>query len=323
MSATSSASGRALTVADHGFSVTEQTRIRDEPGRTMPRSMGSVRCQATRGWRTRSRASANRCASYAISATSTAARMAERRQRRQLDRDAAPARRSSTAHEQPLPAEAVDVAPAGTRRARAGRAPCRRAAPPPARSSAAPPRARASSSGPAPAARCRPPSGSGGRSRSRARSRSARGPRRRFDRRRSATSATTSKYSHHSAAATATPSTAAATTPASTPASAPTPIATIDSPRAMITIRPWRSAKCAGHELPALGAEEVRPAHVEQQRERPQRALERAVGERCGHQQPDADRRAAGQADHRLAQARDRRGWRARTARSAPTRTTA
>ena len=55
-----------------------------------------------------------------------------------------------------------------------------------------------------------------------------------------------SKYSHHIAAATAMPSTAAATTPASTPPSAPTPIATIDSPRAMIRISPWRSAKCPG-----------------------------------------------------------------------------
>ena len=35
-------------------------------------------------------------------------------------------------------------------------------------------------------------------------------------------------------------------TPPSTPASAPTPMATIDSPRAMITIRPWRSAKWCG-----------------------------------------------------------------------------
>ena len=42
------------------------------------------------------------------------------------------------------------------------------------------------------------------------------------------------------------PSTAAATTPASTPASAPMPMATMDSPRAMSTISPWRSAKWDG-----------------------------------------------------------------------------
>jgi hypothetical protein len=43
------------------------------------------------------------------------------------------------------------------------------------------------------------------------------------------------------------PSTAAVATPAVTPVtSAPTPIATIDSPSAMITINPWRSAKCSG-----------------------------------------------------------------------------
>ena len=65
-------------------------------------------------------------------------------------------------------------------------------------------------------------------------------------RRRAATSATTSKYSHHCAAATPMPSTAAATTPASTSAPAPTPMATIDSPRAMMMISPWRSAKCSG-----------------------------------------------------------------------------
>jgi hypothetical protein len=43
------------------------------------------------------------------------------------------------------------------------------------------------------------------------------------------------------------PRTAAATMlgVSDTPA-APMPIATIDSPRAMLTMRPWRSAKCAG-----------------------------------------------------------------------------
>ena len=48
------------------------------------------------------------------------------------------------------------------------------------------------------------------------------------------------------AAASATPSTAAATTPAVSPTEVPTPRATIDSPRAMSTISPWRSAKWAG-----------------------------------------------------------------------------
>jgi hypothetical protein len=39
---------------------------------------------------------------------------------------------------------------------------------------------------------------------------------------------------------------AAATTPASTSPDTPTPIATIDSPIAMRTISPWRSAKWPG-----------------------------------------------------------------------------
>ena len=61
---------------------------------------------------------------------------------------------------------------------------------------------------------------------------------------RAATSATKSKYAHHSAAATATPSSAPAMMPASRPSpSAPTPSATIDSPRAMMMTRPWRSEK--------------------------------------------------------------------------------
>jgi hypothetical protein len=64
--------------------------------------------------------------------------------------------------------------------------------------------------------------------------------------RRSATIATTSKYSHHSAAEMNIPRTAATTPPASTPCSAPMPIATIDSPSAMMMIKPYRSAKCAG-----------------------------------------------------------------------------
>jgi hypothetical protein len=42
------------------------------------------------------------------------------------------------------------------------------------------------------------------------------------------------------------PITAAATMPTSTSLSAPIPMATIDSPSAMMTIRPWRSAKWCG-----------------------------------------------------------------------------
>ena len=40
------------------------------------------------------------------------------------------------------------------------------------------------------------------------------------------------------------------------------------------------------------------------QRQRPQRALEGAVGQRGGHQQPDADRSADRQAGHRVAEPR-------------------
>ena len=50
------------------------------------------------------------------------------------------------------------------------------------------------------------------------------------------------------------PSTAAATMPASTWASAPMPIATIDSPSAMMKISPWRSAKCPGTSLHPAGS---------------------------------------------------------------------
>ena len=50
------------------------------------------------------------------------------------------------------------------------------------------------------------------------------------------------------------PTHAATTTPVVTPASAPTPIATIDSPSAMITIRPWRSAKWPGSSRQPAGS---------------------------------------------------------------------
>ena len=41
--------------------------------------------------------------------------------------------------------------------------------------------------------------------------------------------------------------------------------------------QPVALGEVAGHELPALGAEDVRPAHVEHQGERPERALRQAV----------------------------------------------
>lgn len=57
--------------------------------------------------------------------------------------------------------------------------------------------------------------------------------------------ATKSKYAHHIALAIAMPSSAAVIRPASSfRPPAPTPSATIDSPSAMMTISPWRSAKC-------------------------------------------------------------------------------
>ena len=64
--------------------------------------------------------------------------------------------------------------------------------------------------------------------------------------RRAIINAVTSKYAHHIAAATAMPATAVTITPPSTPASAPTPMATIDSPSATMTISPCRSAKWPG-----------------------------------------------------------------------------
>ena len=70
----------------------------------------------------------------------------------------------------------------------------------------------------------------------------------------------------------------------------------------MITISPWRSAKWPGTSFqPELSITQG-PAHVERQRERPERALERAVGERCRHEQPHADGGAHGQAGDRVAQ---------------------
>jgi hypothetical protein len=60
----------------------------------------------------------------------------------------------------------------------------------------------------------------------------------------------------------------------------------------------------AGHHPPALDAEEVRAAIVEQDRDAPDRALQRPVGERRADQQADADRGRHRERDHRRAQVR-------------------
>jgi len=60
---------------------------------------------------------------------------------------------------------------------------------------------------------------------------------------------------------------------------------------------PVALGEVVGRELPAFGAEEVRAAHVERERGRPQPALQPAVGERRGDEQPDADRRADRETD--------------------------
>jgi len=57
----------------------------------------------------------------------------------------------------------------------------------------------------------------------------------------------TSKYAHHSAAMVTIPRTAAEVMPGVTETPRlPTPIAMIDSPSAIMTMSPWRSAKWAG-----------------------------------------------------------------------------
>ena len=68
--------------------------------------------------------------------------------------------------------------------------------------------------------------------------------------------------------ATSSPSTAATISPAPRRVSlAPTPIATSDSPIAMITISPWRSTKCAGRAA-APRRPEQRPEQADRERER-------------------------------------------------------
>jgi len=60
----------------------------------------------------------------------------------------------------------------------------------------------------------------------------------------------------------------------------------------------------AGHQLPALLADQQWAAHVEHQRQRPQPALDGPVCERRRDQQPDCERSAAGEAGRRSTQAR-------------------
>ena len=66
--------------------------------------------------------------------------------------------------------------------------------------------------------------------------------------------------------------------------------------------QPVALGEVAGDELPPLGAEQVRPAHVEQEGERPQGSLPEAIEKRCADEQPHADRRADREAGHGLAQ---------------------
>jgi len=68
--------------------------------------------------------------------------------------------------------------------------------------------------------------------------------------------------------------------------------------------RPVTLGEVARYELPTLDAEQKRPAEVEHQRQAPQPELQSAGGECRDEQQTHADRRAAGQAHHRMAQPR-------------------
>ena len=96
-----------------------------------------------------------------------------------------------------------------------------------------------------------------------------------------------------------------ATIPASTFASAPTPIATIDSPSAMMMISPWRSAKWCGASFQPSAPKKYGPAHVEQQRDAPtarpaarrRRTRRRRAGRRrspCSIARPTTDLRNCG-----------------------------
>ena len=76
--------------------------------------------------------------------------------------------------------------------------------------------------------------------------------------------------------------TAATTPPASSPASAPIPIATIDSPSAMMTISPWRSAKCSGSSFQPSAPKSAGPPMSSRSARSQSATLQRAVGERRG-----------------------------------------
>ena len=121
----------------------------------------------------------------------------------------------------------------------------------------------------------------------------------------------------------ATPITAATITPASTPWSAPTPMATIDSPRAMMMISPCRSAKCSGtsrqpSEPNTYGSATSRRRAVAHSAPCTQPSKNEAVDE-----QADAERRADGQAGDRATQLVVAVGCRARTGPSWANRSTA
>ena len=92
-----------------------------------------------------------------------------------------------------------------------------------------------------------------------------------FDKRRAATIATTSKYSHHMAPATTIPSTAATTTPASRTLTLGAAGADRDDRLAERDDddRAVALGEVAGNELPAVGAEQEGSADVEHHRDAP------------------------------------------------------
>ena len=100
--------------------------------------------------------------------------------------------------------------------------------------------------------------------------------RRRFGRRAAAAAriGKKSKYASQNDVATTNPSTAATITPVPSASSlAPRPIATSDSPIAMITISPWRSTKCAGWTRQPLTPREQRPDEADGERGEPEQRL--------------------------------------------------
>ena len=139
-----------------------------------------------------------------------------------------------TSDHESLHVQRPEAGAAGRRRGREGRAPPAIRRRP--RISADRQCARASSSGRAPPGRCRRPSGSAGRSTSRGHRVCSTG--RRLARRSVATIGHDVEVRPPRSAGQPTPSTAATITPASPSPRSPTPMATIDSPRAMMTISP-------------------------------------------------------------------------------------